>query len=45
MLEAQWRNVKERPHAKQIGVLLDAGPEKMLSLLDKFLTEEATTGV
>ena len=41
VLEAQWRNVKERPHAKQVGILLDAGPERMLSLLDKFLAEEA----
>jgi len=40
MLEAQHRNVKERPHAKQVGIYLDAGPEKMLSLLDKFLAEE-----
>lgn len=37
VLEAQWRNVKERPHAKHVGLLLDAGPEKMLLLLDKFL--------
>ena len=41
VLEAQYRNVKERPHAKQVGILLDAGPEKMLRLLDKFLAEEA----
>ena len=41
VLEAQWRNVKERPHAKQVGMLLDAGPEKMLSILDTFLAEEA----
>jgi len=41
VLEAQHRNVTERPHAKQIGILLDAGPEQMLSLLDKFLAEEA----
>ncbi len=27
--------------AKQVGILLDAGPEKLLWLLDKFLAEEA----
>ncbi len=41
VLEAQWRNVKEKPQATQVGILLDAGPEKMLSLLDQFLAEEA----
>jgi vanillate O-demethylase monooxygenase subunit len=45
VLEAQWRNVKERPHTKQVGLLLDTGPEKMLSLLDTFLAEEAKEGV
>jgi len=45
VLEAQYGNVKERPHAKQVGILLDAGPEKMLWLLDKFLVEEAKEGV
>ncbi len=44
VLEAQYRNVKERPHVKQVGILLDAGPEKMLWLLDKFLAEEAEGG-
>ena len=37
-------NVKKRPHAKQAGIHLDAGPEKMLALLDKFLAEEAEAG-
>lgn len=44
MLEAQYRNVKERPHAPQVGIVLDAGPEQMLWLLDKFLAEEAREG-
>jgi vanillate O-demethylase monooxygenase subunit len=41
VLEAQYRNWKERPDARMINIVHDAGPEKMLRLLDRLLAEEA----
>ena len=41
VLEAQHRNINERPDAPIINIVHDAGPEKMLRLLDRFLAEEA----
>jgi vanillate O-demethylase monooxygenase subunit len=41
VLEAQHERVKERPHLKGIDIALDAGPGKMLWILDKLLKEEA----
>ncbi|TDU28557.1 vanillate O-demethylase monooxygenase subunit [Panacagrimonas perspica] len=40
VLEAQHIRVKERPHLKTIDIALDAGPGKMLWVLDKLLKEE-----
>lgn len=44
ILEAQHRNMKERPDAPQVDIRHDAGPGKMLWVLDKILKEEAATG-
>jgi phenylpropionate dioxygenase-like ring-hydroxylating dioxygenase large terminal subunit len=41
VLEAQWVRVKENPKAPMINIALDAGPGKMLWVLDKLLKEEA----
>ncbi|MCC2626366.1 MAG: vanillate O-demethylase oxygenase [Thermomicrobiales bacterium] len=41
VLEKQWERVKERPDAPQINIALDAGPGKMLWVLDKLLKQEA----
>lgn len=41
MLEAQRRNMKERPQAKIVNIVHDTGPTKLLKLLDRFLAEEA----
>jgi phenylpropionate dioxygenase-like ring-hydroxylating dioxygenase large terminal subunit len=40
VLEAQQRNFKERPDGNKLNIALDAGPEMLLRLLDKFLAEE-----
>jgi len=40
VLEAQHVRVKERPNLKTIDIALDAGPGKMLWVLDKLLKEE-----
>ena len=40
VLEAQHRNMKERPDAPMVSIALDAGPTRMLRLLDRFLAEE-----
>lgn len=40
-LEAQHRNISEKPDFKTIDIVHDAGPGKMLWLLDKMLKEEA----
>jgi vanillate O-demethylase monooxygenase subunit len=39
-LEAQHRNLRSRPDAPQVNIKLDAGPGKMLWVLDRFLKEE-----
>ena len=41
MLEAQHRNIKERPHGNLVDIKADLGPNKLLWLLDKRLREEA----
>lgn len=41
VLEAQHRNIKERPNGNLINIVHDAGPVMMLRLLDKFLADEA----
>jgi len=41
VLEAQYRNMKERPDGNLVNIVHDAGPEKMLRLLDRFLAKEA----
>lgn len=42
MLEAQHKRAKEKPDFKMVDVALDAGPGKMLWVLDKLLKEEAS---
>lgn len=41
ILEAQHQRMKEKPNFKTVDYKLDAGPGKILWLLDKFLKEEA----
>ena len=41
ILEAQHRNLKERPDGNRLSIVHDTGPAMMLRLLDKFLAEEA----
>lgn len=43
ILEAQHRNMKERPDAPQVDIRADAGPGKMLWVLDKILKEAAAS--
>lgn len=45
MLEAQHLRAKEKPDFKMLDIALDAGPGKMLWVLDKLLKEEANEGV
>lgn len=40
-LEAQHRNIKEKPDFNTVDIIHDAGPGKMLWVLDKLLKEEA----
>lgn len=40
ILEAQQKNVEQRPDGNRIDIKLDAGPNKLLWLLDKLLAEE-----
>jgi vanillate O-demethylase monooxygenase subunit len=40
ILEAQQRNIEERPDGNKIDIKLDAGPNKLLWLLDKLIAEE-----
>ena len=40
MLQPQQRNRKERSNAKRIDIVRDAGPGKMLWVIDKFLKQE-----
>ena len=40
ILEAQQRNVRERPGGNRLDIKLDAGPNKLLWLLDKLIAEE-----
>ncbi|HLW71441.1 MAG TPA: aromatic ring-hydroxylating dioxygenase subunit alpha [Candidatus Binataceae bacterium] len=42
VLEAQHRNLKERPDGNLVNIVHDAGPEMLLRLLDKRIEEEAT---
>lgn len=44
MLEAQHIRAKEKPDFKMLDIALDAGPGKMLWVLDKLLREEANEG-
>lgn len=41
MLEGQYRRLRERPDAPQVDIVHDAGPGKMLWVLDRLLREEA----
>jgi len=41
VLEAQYRNIREKPDAPFVGIKHDAGPSKMLRILDRLLAEEA----
>lgn len=41
MLEAQHIRRKEKPNMKMVNIAHDAGPGKMLWVLDKLLKEEA----
>lgn len=41
VLEAQHIRTKERPQFKPVDIALDAGPGKMLWVLDKLLREES----
>ncbi len=41
MLEAQHRNVKERPDGNRLSIVHDAGPAMMLRILDQFLAAES----
>ncbi|MGH8517632.1 MAG: Rieske 2Fe-2S domain-containing protein [Panacagrimonas sp.] len=43
VLEAQHQRTKERPHHRTIDIALDAGPGKMLWVLDRLLREESET--
>lgn len=43
MLEGQHQRVKAKPNFQQVDIRHDAGPGKMLWLLDKLLREEAAT--
>lgn len=43
VLEAQYRNLKERPHGNKVNIVHDAGPNMLLRLLDQLLAEEANT--
>ncbi|GAB3628338.1 (2Fe-2S)-binding protein [Pandoraea terrae] len=45
MLEAQHQNIKERTDRKMVDIVHDAGPGKMLWVLEKFLKEEASTQI
>ncbi|MFT4563483.1 MAG: hypothetical protein ACI9BW_003239, partial [Gammaproteobacteria bacterium] len=40
ILEAQYQRFKQRPDGNKIDIKHDAGPKKMLFLLDKFLAAE-----
>jgi hypothetical protein len=40
VLEAQHRNVKERPNGNKVNVVHDGGPEMLLRLLDKLMADE-----
>lgn len=40
ILEAQHRNLRERPDGNLIDIKADAGPNKLLNLLDRMLAEE-----
>lgn len=42
MLEAQHQRMKERPNKRMIDIVHDAGPAKLLWVLDKLLKEEAS---
>jgi phenylpropionate dioxygenase-like ring-hydroxylating dioxygenase large terminal subunit len=42
VLEAQYQRVREQPGRKAVDIGLDAGPGKMLWVLDKMLKEEAS---
>jgi vanillate O-demethylase monooxygenase subunit len=44
VLEAQHERIKEKPDVKGMNVALDAGPGKMLWVLDRLLREEAREG-
>jgi phenylpropionate dioxygenase-like ring-hydroxylating dioxygenase large terminal subunit len=41
VLEAQYRNVKEKPNGDKVNIAHDAGPEMLLRMLDHVLAEEA----
>lgn len=41
VLEAQHRNMKEKPDAPIVGIKHDAGPAKMLRILDGLIAQEA----
>jgi vanillate O-demethylase monooxygenase subunit len=46
MLEGQHRNLKDRPNHPTMAIVHDAGPGKMLWVLDKMLkAEEATRSI
>lgn len=45
VLEAQHRNMKEKPDAPIVGIKHDAGPAKMLRILDRLIAEEAAQSV
>ena len=40
ILEAQHRNIRERPEGNLIDIKADAGPNKLLWVLDRMLAEE-----
>jgi hypothetical protein len=41
VLEAQHRNIKERPDGNLVNIVHDAGPNMLIRLLDKLIAEEA----
>lgn len=41
MLEAQYQRMKEKPDRPVLGIIHDAGPAKMLRVLDELLQKEA----
>lgn len=41
MLEAQYRRLCERPHGNQVDLKADAGPNRMLFLLDRLFASRS----